>query len=135
MDKAQIISFAKKISERLESDSRSISTKLIKEVQQNTFKCKIRDNKDITFDLKFFDASGTIESLVLKKSDSTHISQRYIIILRSSGTESSFSATDQDQIKGTENADLYEALKTLYNSIQQASKKNLSSDLDKFIAD
>lgn len=133
MEKAQILAFVRKIFKGLDSDSRSISAKLIKEVQHKTFKCKISGNNTLAFDLELFDVTGIIEYHILSKSNSTSVSKKYTITLRNAGTESSFSATNQDKINGTENVDLYDALETLYHSIEQASEKNLSSDLDKLI--
>lgn len=129
MEKTQVISFANKMAETLNADSRSVTSKLEKATSYNLFKCKIKGNSSVSFDLSLLDISGTAEYHVFKRTEPNLVSQTYKLVVKNTGTEQSISVTNQDK----SNADVFDALKLLFNAIKQASEKNLNSNLDAII--
>ena len=133
MENSDFVSFARRLAEILKSDSRGIVSKLEKNDRCNVFRCKIKGNTAVQFDLSLNDISGGVEYHVLNRKDPDLPAKTYRLTIKNAATEKGVSVTNRDKEKANQNAELFDSFEQLFNAIKHASEKNLNSDLDAII--
>ncbi|WP_046242683.1 hypothetical protein [Hymenobacter terrenus] len=140
METAQIVSFAWKIAENLDNDSKSVSIKRTEEDRYVTnFECKTA-NTALSFSLTLRDITGSPEFhagsrtfIPTEKKEEKQVAKTYSFQISNSGNGHQTIVTDLQKDSDAEFADVYNAFEKLYNSLLRASEKNLSSDVDAII--